>query len=172
MLTRLPKIPTGAKYDLKNGWLPENFTEHCREIVNRCVLKNVQEELLKDSLDQKEEAVKDDVPAYSSAMLQNIKKNFNRNMAIPSTSTADGAPVDTIDLVSEDTNETEMEQVNVEEVIENSLPECIEDNDMNTEDENSDLEIDMEAVEEVNKMIASQIRDSNDVDIGIADFLQ
>lgn len=175
MLERLPKIPTGAKYDLKNGWLPENFTEHCREIVNRCVLKNVQEELLKDSLDQKEVVNKDDVPAYSSTMLDNIKKNFPRNIGLPSTSSAQQTLVDTIDLVVEETTDVEMEQVNVDEVIENSLPESIDDNtddnDMITEDENSDIEIDMEAVEEVNQMIGD-MRENNEVDIGISDFLE
>ncbi|XP_018332760.1 general transcription factor 3C polypeptide 5 [Agrilus planipennis] len=41
MFEKLPKVPPDAKCHPKNGWLPENFTNQCREIVNQYVLEAV-----------------------------------------------------------------------------------------------------------------------------------
>ncbi|KAJ8945313.1 hypothetical protein NQ318_003613 [Aromia moschata] len=166
MVLRLPKLPAGSKCDPKNGWLPTNFTEQCREIVNKCVMDRVQEELLEDaiklqqSVQPEKEPEKEsgkESPTYCSQMLNNIKRGIYKSVnVIPSTepkaSNYTSSPIHIIDSI-EDIDE-ELEQVNADDVV-NSIPERM---DENSDDEHlsqsSDLDIDMEAVEEVNKMVA------------------
>lgn len=86
MVSRLPKLPAGTKYDSKNGWLPVNFTEQCREIVNKYVMDRVQEELLEDSIklqqqnqleySEKQQQKEHSSRTYCSKMLSNIKRGI------------------------------------------------------------------------------------------------
>lgn len=119
MVSRLPKLPAGAKFDPKNGWLPVNFTEQCREIVNKYVMDRVQEELLEDTIkmqqqNQSEHSEKQllkesSSPTYCSQMLSNIKKGIYTSVNVPpiakeilkaSINLADSEP-HTIDLLGE-----------------------------------------------------------------------
>lgn len=93
MVSRLPKLPAGAKFDPKNGWLPVNFTEQCREIVNKYVMDRVQEELLEDTIklqqqnqseiSEKQHLKENATPTYCSKMLSNIKKGIYTSVNVP-----------------------------------------------------------------------------------------
>lgn len=114
MLQRLPKIPTNAKFDIKNGWLPSSFAEQCREIVNKYVSEAVQEELRREqpqqepdenSGEQDESIESKETISYCSKMLSNIKKGIYKSVNImpwaEETLKREGNSkiVDTVDLV-------------------------------------------------------------------------
>ncbi|KAJ8918182.1 hypothetical protein NQ315_014048 [Exocentrus adspersus] len=171
MVSRLPKLAAGTKFHVKNGWLPVNFTEQCREIVNKYVMDRVQEELLEDSIklhqqsqsEQSElEQLKENSSTYCSKMLSNIKKGIYKSVNIPplikgasSLDTTADSEVHTIDLLDDD----ELDEINADDVV-NSMPERMEENsDDEHLSQSSDMDIDMEAVEDVNKMIGGFLED-------------
>ncbi|XP_018567955.1 general transcription factor 3C polypeptide 5 isoform X2 [Anoplophora glabripennis] len=184
MVSRLPKLPAGTKYDSKNGWLPVNFTEQCREIVNKYVMDRVQEELLEDTIklqqqnqsemSEKQQLKENSSPTYCSKMLSNIKKGIYTSVNVPpfikepskSSANMTDSEIHTIDLLDED----ELEQINADDVV-NSIPERM---DENSDDEHlsqsSDMDIDLEAVEDVNKMIAG-LQEEDEVNV-MASFLK
>lgn len=41
MLSRLPPVLSETQFDEKNGWLPTNFIDQCREIATRYVAEHV-----------------------------------------------------------------------------------------------------------------------------------
>lgn len=149
MIMKLPKLPSTAKFDPKNGWLPLSFQEHCREIVNRYIFDAVQQELLKGAQEQRAAEKSEDVATYCSKMLNNIKKGFSQSIGEYSGTSSQENIIDEIDLSDDDD-----EQIDANEVM-NSLPERLPET-LNDEegDEDSDLEIDMEIVEEVNQIVA------------------
>uniref|UniRef100_A0A1Y1NEZ5 Transcription factor IIIC subunit 5 HTH domain-containing protein n=1 Tax=Photinus pyralis TaxID=7054 RepID=A0A1Y1NEZ5_PHOPY len=57
MIARLPQITSDMKYDRKNGWLPNGFHEHCREISNSYVTDYVKKLLVdeKKKMDMEKE---------------------------------------------------------------------------------------------------------------------
>ncbi|CAH0556532.1 unnamed protein product [Brassicogethes aeneus] len=172
MLARLPRPHSESNYDSKNGWLPQNFTEQCREIVNSYVLGQVQKQLLEENKRMKEHSDKIEdkmniaIPTYCSEMLNNIKKGIYKSVNIdaPQTniiSSKDNKAVNTIDLLNDD-----LEQVNADEIIADTIPERLEENsDEDHLSQASDYEIDMEAVEEVNKMIIGIQEETKEVNI-------
>jgi len=153
MLSKLPKLPPTSKCDLKNGWLPLSFQEHCREIINKYIFDAVQQEVLNENQMQMTEEIKDkksqNVSSYCSKMLNNIRKGVFQSIDEFSVKkdTIQENIIEEIDLSDDD---DELEHIDANEVV-NSLPERIPEN-FEDEDE-SDLEIDMEAVEEVNKIV-------------------
>ncbi|XP_028135224.1 general transcription factor 3C polypeptide 5 [Diabrotica virgifera virgifera] len=152
MMQRLPKAQ--AKLDVKNGWLPVNFLDQCREIANKYVMKNVHQQLVAYSLktaqgqQDKEESEEDDEDnpvAYSSRMLSQMKIGFKRSFG--------GAQVEehhgTVVLSSDDDSDAEMEQT--------ELPAQLPDEEQLSD--NSEMELDMEALEEINQMISQTKKD-------------
>ncbi|KAJ8970319.1 hypothetical protein NQ317_017555 [Molorchus minor] len=175
MLSRLPKLPANAQFNPKTGWLPTNFAEQCREIVNRYVMDQVQKELLEDTIKLQKRhtqtknecgigSTKDASPTYCSKMLSNIKKGIYQTVhMVPSKDLKSGQntseSINTTINLTEDTDE--LDQINAEDVF-NSLPETMDENsDDEILSQGSDLDIDMEAVEEVNKMIGVQEEEIN-----------
>ncbi|CAG9864696.1 unnamed protein product [Phyllotreta striolata] len=149
MLQRLPKTPGHLPYNPKTGWLPLNFSEHCREIANRYILERVRHELLEDNIrsQSKYYSSPDEDPSdstntasVSSGMLDNLKRGFRRNLNLN---------------VDEDIDETivlsEDETDDVEKLIEEDISYANEFSD------DSEMELDLEAVEEINEII-SQVK--------------
>ncbi|XP_072383703.1 general transcription factor 3C polypeptide 5 [Diabrotica undecimpunctata] len=152
MMQRLPKAQ--AKLDVKNGWFPVNFLDQCREIANKYVMKNVHQELVAYSLkneqrqQEKGESDEDDEDnplAYSSRMLNQMKMGFKRSLG--------GAQVEedlgTVVLSSDDDSDAEMEPT--------ELPAQLPDEEQLSD--NSEMELDMEALEEINQMISQTKKD-------------
>lgn len=154
MLANLPKLPASAQFDANNGWMPLNFKEQCREIVNRYCFDAVQQEMLKE-IQTAKPAEKPNIATYCSKMLSNIKKGVTQSMgeypnSMPSTSEN---IVEHIDLSDE--------EIDVNDIM-NTLPEKLpnafeEEADF---DSDSDFDIDMEIVDEVNELVAG-IKDKN-----------
>ncbi|KAL1512478.1 hypothetical protein ABEB36_002063 [Hypothenemus hampei] len=153
MLSKLPKLPSTAKFDSKNGWLPLSFQEHCREIVNRYTFEAVQQEMLKEQeiMDMPQNIT----TAYCSQMLNNIKKGFSQSVGEYSgvTLRQDPNDIEQIDLSYEEDNE-EIDMDRLMKRLPERLPETFEDDD-DDDREDSDLEIDLEAVEEVNEIVGA-----------------
>ncbi|KAG5900700.1 hypothetical protein JTB14_038218 [Gonioctena quinquepunctata] len=167
MFQRLPKLPIHQKYDPKNGWLPTNFTEQCREIANKYVIEKVHQELIKDSIriqQQQEEMeveaedVKEPTTSYCSKMLNNIKRGIYTSvdtLPIGGEISLGGqeSPM-VVDMVNLTEGEIEDDEVDMNDVV-NSIPETMPEN---SDDEHlsqgSDVEIDLETVEEINQLIA------------------
>ncbi|XP_076256057.1 general transcription factor IIIC subunit l(2)37Cd [Rhynchophorus ferrugineus] len=150
MLSKLPKLPSSTKYDIKNGWLPISFTDQCREIVNKYVLDAVHEELLSDAKDQfsassqSGESADNIVTLYCSKMLNTLRKGTNRDE-----SEDNEEIIEQIDLIDDLDME---EQIDANEIV-NSLPERMPDVS-EEEEEESDMEIDLEALQEVNEVLS------------------
>ncbi|CAG9765802.1 unnamed protein product [Ceutorhynchus assimilis] len=150
MLMKLPKLPPTAKYDQKNGWLPLSFQEHCREIVNKYIFEAVQQEILKEKKSQKTVPSPENVTAYCSQMLSNMKKGItsqNQNAEVELGSEEN--VIEEIDLSDDDGEDEEIDAISVM----NNLPQRIPGNFDEEDDE--DLDIDLEAVEEVNEIVAA-----------------
>ncbi|CAH1118046.1 unnamed protein product [Phaedon cochleariae] len=180
MLQRLPKYPSNPRFDPKNGWLPANFTEQCREIANRYVMKRVRKELAEDNKrllqmqrnrDSEAGPSRESNPAtYCSKMLSNIKKGIYKSVNLagdllereeeqPSgTSESEQEPM-IIEINSTEDSIYDSEDIIMEEVVA-SIPERMEEN---IDDDNlsqcSDIEIDLETVEEINQLIADTKKD-------------
>lgn len=138
MLSKLPKLPSILKYDQKNGWLPLNFQEQCREKVNKYIFEAVQKEIINESKRQQETKKPDNVTAFCSQMLNTIKKK-----GLPQMSGIRPTTVEHVDLGDSD------EEIDVNDLMD-SLPETLGDEG----ESDSDMEIDPEALEEVNKIVS------------------
>ncbi|XP_030757074.1 general transcription factor 3C polypeptide 5 [Sitophilus oryzae] len=147
MLAKLPKLPPSAKFDIRNGWLPLSFTEHCREIVNKYVLDAVQNKIMagkEPNPGSSERAVESSdsiVSLYCSKLLSNIRKGVTTR----DSSTENEESIEEISLIEDETVET----IDTNEVV-NSLPERILEE---SDEEDSDMDLDMEAIEEINEML-------------------
>ena len=56
MLKRLPPVSSGETCHFKNGWLPNKFTEQCREIVNKYMVKHITQELAEENQQNQNES--------------------------------------------------------------------------------------------------------------------
>ncbi|XP_057671656.1 general transcription factor 3C polypeptide 5 [Diorhabda carinulata] len=137
MLQRLPKIPGNKKFDSKNGWLPVNFSDQCREIANRYMLERVHQELLAGSSsaqsnpekDTQEEDDEENLLNYSGRMLNMMKGQVDMSQEV-------------VVLSDEEDNEQ----------IDDISPQ-LEDDEVPSD--NSEMELDMEALEEINQLISN-----------------
>jgi general transcription factor 3C polypeptide 5 (transcription factor C subunit 1) len=168
MISNLSKSSSGLCH-LKNGWLPDGFIETSRKVVNDHVLEAVQKELLEDKkvLQEKEskekERKKEGVSSldYYNQMLINIKKGIYRNVGVqPSSSQRDVDPSQLVeDLEPISLSSDEENEFTVSEIIQNAIPEKMDDGD--EEEEHSEMgessdeaELDMEAAQEINEIIS------------------
>lgn len=166
MISRLPRNTDHLTCDSKEGWLSKSFIEKCREIVNKYVLEAVQKELLEDEKVVKEKVhSKEKEPKktgssldYCNQMLSNIKKGIYKTVELKpvglvhsrSESMDVGGSSKETDIQSDD----EDEEYTIGEIIQSSIPEKMDHGDTEDDSDDNEVEIDIEAVEEINKMIA------------------
>ncbi|RZB39524.1 general transcription factor 3C polypeptide 5 [Asbolus verrucosus] len=168
MISELPRNP-GSFCHPKNGWLPNNFIENSRKIVNEHVLEAVQRELLEDKKIMQEKASKKEEKKkeggssldYCNQMLSNIKKGIYKNVDLKPVSFIPkdidlgrlGDDIELISLSSDEENE-----FTVGEIIQSSIPEKMDDeedhDDSDVSQSSEEAEIDMDAVREINQMIS------------------
>ena len=166
MISRLPES-SGGFCHAKNGFLPDNFIEHCRRIVNDHVLEAVQKELLEDKKILQEKVSKETESKdsgshldYYNQMLSNIKKGIYRNVGFQySKIPREIDPEQDIELISLSSDE-ENDEYTVGEIIQSSMPERLdvaeeeEEQQSDVSESSDEAEIDMDAVQEINEMIS------------------
>ncbi|KAK9877001.1 hypothetical protein WA026_016030 [Henosepilachna vigintioctopunctata] len=167
MLARLPPVPLNTVCDPKNGWFPSSFIEQCRETVSKYVDQYASNELLKRQQDPQYNASlpKISLPKstdYCSLMIKNVKRGLLKETnpllmdieAGPSTSSQTVETSDVTDIVDIDSDESVYDE-NVYEYqdVDEIEKQWSTDGDLIVS-EDQDMNIDMDALEEVKKIIA------------------
>ncbi|KAK5646522.1 hypothetical protein RI129_004986 [Pyrocoelia pectoralis] len=153
MISRLPKITTDMKYHPKNGWLPNGFHEHCREISNSYVTDYVKTLLVTEKKEMDVEKEKN---------LNDGEQNKSIHTGKPDI-TILGATIVIDDDDDKEKNTKKQDATDSEDELmdfEGDELDCdIIDSDEAEEDANEELEeeevIDMKAVEEINQIIGN-----------------
>ncbi|KAK4879873.1 hypothetical protein RN001_008019 [Aquatica leii] len=144
MIARLPKITKHLKYHPKNGWLPNGFHEQCREISNKYVAESVKSLLMEDKQRYKEKTKEDGEASskYSNPIPKPDVTILGATIVIDSDNEDDDATKNPDEDVHSDDEPGEDDHGNVST-----------DTDEEGRDELDD--IDLEAVEEINKIIGN-----------------
>lgn len=128
MLSKLPPILPTTRCDEKNGWLPSSFTDQCREIVNRYIIKSVKAQFQEEKeyeIREKNEEVTTDVEEFELLEISDTdEEDFEDDYKRQSDSE------DEVEVLSEES----------EDMQEN-------------EDVEFENEVDLEAVEDINKIL-------------------
>ncbi|KAF2904878.1 hypothetical protein ILUMI_01295 [Ignelater luminosus] len=149
MLAKLPETTKDLQYHQKNGWLPNGFHDQCREIVNKYVTIQVKELLLEDKKKKDEEQ-----STFSTQKVEDEKDDKQED-------TVDGTIDDLIVIDDddstgnrEDSDENQSGMGGGDELDGNmEMSDSEDDNDRRGANEDED--IDLDAVEEINKIIGS-----------------
>lgn len=137
----------GAICDCRNGWLPNKFTEQCREIASKYIIEHVQKIMQEENKRQVEEQGETDNASGASKSAEEQKgQDLLEISDSESDSNSEYLPSDSADE-DEDYNEmpskTEKKKTKKRDATEN-------DND---EEEDDDDEIDMDSVDHVKKIL-------------------
>ncbi|KAK9707969.1 Tau95 Triple barrel domain [Popillia japonica] len=155
MLNRLPPIMPGTVCDFKNGWLPNKFTDQCREIVNKYMIEQVQKANQEESrLLMEEQGQSDSVSAATSSIEEQKEQDLLEISDSDSDSDSEYLPSDLSDNDEDDVPESSKKTYKKKTVPSSADNEADDDDD----------EIDMEAVDDVNKLLQSNYAALKDFD--------
>lgn len=155
MLNRLPPIMPGTVCDFKNGWLPNKFTDQCREIVNKYMIEQVQKANQEESrLLMEEQGQSNSVSAATSSIEEQKEQDLLEISDSDSDSDSEYLPSDLSDNDEDDVPESSKKTYKKKTVPSSADNEADDDDD----------EIDMEAVDDVNKLLQSNYAALKDFD--------
>ncbi|KAI4466175.1 general transcription factor iiic polypeptide 5 [Holotrichia oblita] len=157
MLNRLPPIMPGTDCDFKNGWLPNKFTDQCRDIVNKYMIEQVQKANQEENRRLMEEQGQgDSVSVAASSTEEQKEQDFLEISDSDSDSDSEYLPSDLSDN-DEDYNDTSANS-------KKTYKKKTEPSSAEIDAEDDDDEIDMEAVDDVNKLLQSNYAALKDFD--------
>ncbi|KAF5308795.1 hypothetical protein FQR65_LT06028 [Abscondita terminalis] len=140
MIAKLPSITKDLKYHRKNGWLPNGFHEQCREVSNKYIEESVRN-LLKE--DKQKDKTKSDCGS------SNVQSRYTSSAPKPELKIL-GATI----VIDSDNEDDENATKNQDEDV------CSDDEpggDASSESGEELDDIDLEAVEEINKIIGNTV---------------
>ncbi|GJQ67245.1 hypothetical protein Trydic_g8150 [Trypoxylus dichotomus] len=146
MLNRLPPVMPGTVCDYKNGWLPNKFTEQCREIVNKYMIEHIKKINQENKRLMEEQGENDSVSALASNADEEKDQDLLEISDSDNSSDSDYLPSDLSD------NEDDYDEVPRPSASKKQFKKKAGGSGENDAEEDDD-EIDLEAVEDVNKLL-------------------
>lgn len=150
MLARLPETPRSAVCDPKDGWLPRGFMDHCRDVVSKHVSDLVQKQILDEKQKQSED---DGTVDPENARADRPEDTAQKQPPAVISLLEDEVDPEVVEVKDKPTDgdKRRSEASRDEEEEEEAFVDSDEANNLGSS--SSEDEIDIEAVEEINKLI-------------------